>query len=447
MVSPHSTAPEGDTPSDANSSATGAPRAANRLANETSPYLLQHAHNPVDWYPWGDEALARARAEDKPILLSIGYSACHWCHVMERESFENPRIAALMNALVRQHQGRSRGAARPRRHLHAGRPGDDRQRRLADDRLPDARRHAVLRRHLFPARRSRQMPGFPRVLAAIADAWRTRRDEVARERHAAARALCSRRCMPPARRATSTPTHPRRGRGRVWPAQYDAAHGGFGGAPKFPQPMALEFLLRYWQRTGDAAGAAVAAHTLDQMARGGIYDHLGGGFPRYCTDNEWLVPHFEKMLYDNAQLARAYLMALPGHGQRVLPDDRRGDLDYVLREMTDPSGGFYSTQDADSEGEEGKFYVWTPAEVEALLGAEDGRLFGAFYDVTERGNFEDAQHPAHATHAAGGRPTTGRDRGGTVGGARARPAGAVRGARADASDRRATRRCLRPGTA
>ncbi|MBV9326320.1 MAG: thioredoxin domain-containing protein [Chloroflexi bacterium] len=358
----------------------------NRLANETSPYLLQHAHNPVDWYPWGPEALERARAEDKPILLSIGYSACHWCHVMERESFENPRIAEQMNAAFvsikvdREERPDLDGIYMQAVQAMTGNGGWPMTVFLTPDGTP------FYGGTYYPPADRGQMPGFPRVLAAIADAWRNRRREVVESGSRLRETLQQNLPSPASRSELDAPILDAAANGLK--KQHDPVDGGLGNAPKFPQPMALEFLLRQWKRTGDPEALHVVTHTLDRMARGGIYDHLGGGFARYSTDNEWLVPHFEKMLYDNAQLARAYLMAYQATGNAFFQDVVEEILGYVMRDMSDPAGGFYSTEDADSEGEEGKFYLWSPAEVEALLGADDARLFNAFYDVNTPGNFE-----------------------------------------------------------
>jgi uncharacterized protein YyaL (SSP411 family) len=359
---------------------------ANRLANETSPYLLQHAHNPVDWYPWGEEALTRARVEDKPILLSIGYSACHWCHVMERESFENPRIAELMNAsfvsikVDREERPDLDGIYMQAVQALTGSGGWPMTVFLAPDGTP------FYGGTYYPPTDRANMPGFPRVLLAIADAWQNRRQEVLQSGARLRQAL--QQTIQPA--ASTSPLESRvldeAASGLI--AQYDPHDGGFGHAPKFPQPMALEFLLRYWKRSRNEKALDVVTNTLERMARGGIYDHLGGGFARYSTDSEWLVPHFEKMLYDNAQLARAYLMGYQATGNAYFMDVVEDVIGYVLRDMTDPSGGAYSTEDADSEGEEGKFYLWTPGELEQLLGVEDARVFGAFYDVRLPGNFE-----------------------------------------------------------
>jgi uncharacterized protein YyaL (SSP411 family) len=359
---------------------------ANRLANETSPYLLQHAHNPVDWYAWGPEALERAAAEDRPILLSIGYSACHWCHVMERESFENPRIAEQMNAsfvcikVDREERPDLDGIYMQAVQAMTGSGGWPMTVFLAPDGTP------FYGGTYYPPADRANMPGFPRVLAAIADAWQNRRAEVLQSGGRLREALQQTIQTASSGQALSPASLEQAANGLI--AQYDPEDGGLGRAPKFPQPMALEFLLRYWRRTANPEALQVVTNTLDRMARGGIYDHLGGGFARYSTDSEWLVPHFEKMLYDNAQLARAYLMAYQATGNAFFKDVVEETIEYVLRDMTDPSGGIYSTEDADSEGEEGKFYLWTPAEVVGLLGDEDARLFAAFYDVREPGNFE-----------------------------------------------------------
>ena len=359
---------------------------ANRLADETSPYLLQHAHNPVDWYPWGAEALERAKSEDKPILLSIGYSACHWCHVMERESFEDPRIAALMNAgFVNIKVDREERPDLDAIYMQAvqamtGSGGWPMTVFLTPEGMP------FYGGTYYPPVDRGTMPGFPRVLTSIAGAWQNRRADIEQNGRELRQHLQQAMLASKATGALDPAILDAAGRGLV--SQHDAEFGGFGAAPKFPQPMALEFLLRHWQRTGDDAVRDVVAHTLRSMARGGIYDQLGGGFARYSTDEEWLVPHFEKMLYDNAQLARAYLMGYQATGDAYFRQITEEIIQYVLRDMTDPSGGFYSTEDADSEGEEGKFYIWTLAELVELLGEADARVFGAFYDVQQVGNFE-----------------------------------------------------------
>jgi uncharacterized protein YyaL (SSP411 family) len=359
---------------------------ANRLAAETSPYLLQHAHNPVDWYPWGAEALDRARLEDKPILLSIGYSACHWCHVMERESFEDPATARLMNEhfvsikVDREERPDLDGIYMQAVQAMSGHGGWPMTVFLSPDGVP------FYGGTYYPPDDRPNMPSFGRVLRSIAEAWRSRREEVMASGTQLRDHLQQQMTPAPSRRTLDVSVLDAALHGIV--SQYEPDHGGFGNAPKFPQPMAIEFLLRQWQRTGNRQALDASTHTLDAMARGGMYDQLGGGFHRYSTDAEWLVPHFEKMLYDNAQLARAYLMGYQATGNVYYRTIVEQTLNYVLRDMTDPSGGFYSTEDADSEGVEGKFYVWTPAQLQALLADEDAALFAAFYDVTERGNFE-----------------------------------------------------------
>jgi hypothetical protein len=357
----------------------------NRLARETSPYLLQHAHNPVDWYPWGEEAFARARAEDKPLLLSVGYSACHWCHVMERESFENPDIAAVMNAgFVNVKVDREERPDVDHIYMQAvqsmtGRGGWPMTVFLTPDGTP------FYGGTYFPPEDRHGLPGFPKLLAAIADAWGSRRDEVQQsgreltaslgqsERLRRATTLLSDEVLFAAYQGISS--------------QFDEEWGGLGGAPKFPQPMIWEFVLRFFKRTQNPYARRMVHTTLVRMARGGMYDQIGGGFARYSVDAQWLVPHFEKMLYDNAQLASLYLHAWLAFGD---PECRRvceETLDYLLRDMADPAGGFHSAEDADSEGHEGKFYVWTADEIRAVLGPAAGRAL-ADWGVDRGPNFE-----------------------------------------------------------
>jgi uncharacterized protein len=363
----------------------------NRLARESSPYLLQHANNPVDWYPWGDEALQKARAEDKPILLSIGYSACHWCHVMEHESFEDPGVAELMNrSFVSIKVDREERPDLDAIYMQAVQAltqqgGWPMTVFLTPDGAP------FWGGTYFPPEDRHGMPGFKRVLTALADAWRTRRAEVTAQSDQLRAQLQG--MLRPASGSLDPEILEQAVEGVL--SQYDPSEAGFGGAPKFPQPMAVEFLLRAWRRSGDERARAAAEHTLERMARGGMYDQVGGGFHRYSTDAHWLVPHFEKMLYDNAQLARAYLMGYQVSGNAFFRDVAEQTLRYGLRDLTDPGGGFYSTEDADSEGVEGKFYVWTPDEISALLGQEDGRIFAAFYGVSEGGNFEPGRSILH----------------------------------------------------
>jgi uncharacterized protein YyaL (SSP411 family) len=357
----------------------------NRLARETSPYLLQHAHNPVDWYPWGEEAFARARAENKPILLSVGYSACHWCHVMERESFEDPDTAALMNRhFVNVKVDREERPDVDHIYMQAvqsltGHGGWPMTVFLAPDGTP------FYGGTYFPPTDRHGLPGFPRLLGALADAWTNRHGEVIQSGREIAESLGQTERL----RGASTPLADDvlASAFQGISAQFDEERGGLGGAPKFPQPMIWEFVLRYAKRSGNEYAARMVHTTLVRMARGGMYDQLGGGFARYSVDAHWLVPHFEKMLYDNAQLASLYL-----HGWLALrdPECRRvceETLDYVLREMTDAAGGFYSAQDADSEGHEGKFFVWTPEEMRAVLGAEADAAM-AYWGVDRGPNFE-----------------------------------------------------------
>ena len=357
----------------------------NRLINETSPYLVQHANNPVDWFPWGEEALQKSRQEDKPIFLSIGYSACHWCHVMERESFENEDIARIMNE-------------------HFVNIKVDREERPDLDSIYMGAVQAMTGRGgwpmsmfltpagepfyggtYFPPEDRHGMPGFPRVLMALAEAYRDKRSDIARSAEqvtaAMQRPTAAQGMEPLTRNVLSTAYSSLR-------EKFDAEHGGFGAAPKFPQPMVLEFLLRYHLLTGQPQALSMVDATLERMARGGIYDQLGGGFHRYSTDPYWLVPHFEKMLYDNALLARLYLHAYQATGNPLYKDIAQETLDYALREMTHADGGFFSSQDADSEGEEGKFFVWTPYEMERVLGQGDAAILQAYYGVTYEGNFE-----------------------------------------------------------
>jgi len=358
---------------------------ANRLANETSPYLLQHAHNPVDWYPWGEEAFARARREDKPVLLSVGYSACHWCHVMERESFEDPEIARRMNEnFVCVKVDREERPDVDQIYMQAvqsmtGHGGWPMTVFLTPDGVP------FYGGTYFPPAPRQGLPSFPQLLQAIAEAWRTRRGEVLQSAQRVVSELDRTEQLRGATRLLTDEILFAAFQGIS--AQFDEALGGLGGAPKFPQPMIWEFVLRFGKRTGNPSARSMAQTTLTRMARGGIYDQLGGGFHRYSVDAQWLVPHFEKMLYDNGQLASLYLHGWLAFGD---PEYRRiceETLDYILREMTDPGGGFYSAQDADSEGEEGKFFVWTADEMRSVLGAEaDAAL--RYWGVDRGPNFE-----------------------------------------------------------
>jgi len=358
----------------------------NRLIQETSPYLLQHAHNPVDWYAWGDDALQKAKREDKPIFLSIGYAACHWCHVMEHESFEDDETAALLNRdFVAIKVDREERPDLDSIYMSAvvamtGQGGWPMSVFLMPDGTP------FYGGTYFPNAPRHGLPSFQQLLNSIADAWKNRREQVqsggarilqAVQQNDVARA--DERA--PLARATLDRALAGIQRGFDW------TQGGWGNAPKFPQPMTLEFLIRAYTQNHDELILKMLRLTLNKMARGGMYDQLGGGFHRYATDAIWLVPHFEKMLYDNAQLARIYL-----HAWQITRDDffRRiteETLDYVAREMLHAQGGFFSTQDADSEGDEGKFFVWTLDEMRAALGADAALVMDA-YGVSGGANFE-----------------------------------------------------------
>jgi uncharacterized protein YyaL (SSP411 family) len=361
-------------------------RPANRLAGETSPYLLQHARNPVDWYPWGPEALARAKAEDRPIFLSIGYSACHWCHVMEHESFEDPDIAALMNdRFVNVKVDREERPDLDQIYMTAvqamtGHGGWPMSVFLTPDLEP------FYGGTYFPPADARGMPGFPRVLLSVHQAWVQRRDDVVKSAGEMTEQLRAMAAVPAGEGGLDVAVLD--GAARALLRSFDARNGGFGAAPKFLHPMDLRVLLRHHARTGDPQSLHAVRLTLDKMSRGGIYDHLGGGFARYSTDDRWLVPHFEKMLYDNALLASTYLEAFQVTADRRYAEVARETIDYVLGRMTSPEGGIYSTEDADSEGVEGKYYVWSLAEVESVLGPDRAKSFAYVYDVTAPGNWE-----------------------------------------------------------
>jgi uncharacterized protein len=365
----------------------------NRLSQETSPYLLQHAHNPVDWYPWGAEAFKKAKSENKPILLSIGYSACHWCHVMERESFENEKIAALMNELfVNIKVDREERPDLDEIYMNAvqmltGRGGWPMTMFLTPDGKP------FYGGTYFPPDDRQGMPGFPRILMGVAQAYRERPADVEKSVTQILAAL--------QRMSESRQTE------RNFPATiigdscekiaraYDPENGGLGQAPKFPNAGVYELFLRHFHYSKTERYLEMVTHTLTKMAQGGIYDHLGGGFHRYSVDAKWLVPHFEKMLYDNAQLVRIYAQAYTATHEPLFKSVVDETVSYLLREMLHSKGGFYATQDADSEGEEGKFFVWTTAEINRLIGEEDREIFCRIYDVSEQGNFEDKNilHP------------------------------------------------------
>jgi uncharacterized protein YyaL (SSP411 family) len=358
----------------------------NRLANEVSPYLLQHADNPVEWYPWGDEALQKARVEDKPIFLSIGYSACHWCHVMAHESFEDEQTAAILNEhFVNIKVDREERPDLDQIYMSAvqamtGRGGWP----MSVFLTPDG--HPFFGGTYFPPTPRYGIPSFKEMLLALVDAWKNRRQEI-EEGGKSVVAFIRQQSMYEAEEGTAPLPETLPSAFQNIRREFDRVHGGWGSAPKFPQPMTLEFLLRYHVGTGDPDALRMVTKTLEAMARGGIYDQLGGGFHRYSVDDHWLVPHFEKMLYDNALLARVYLHTWQVTGNSFYRTITEEILDYVVREMTGPTGGFYSTQDADSEGEEGRFFIWTPDEIRAVLSDRAPRFLAA-YGVSEGGNFE-----------------------------------------------------------
>ena len=356
-----------------------------RLANETSPYLLQHAHNPVDWYPWGPEALAKAHDEDRPIFLSIGYAACHWCHVMERESFENEQTARFLNdhfvpiKVDREERPDLDAIYMDAVQRMTGGGGWPMSVFLTPDGKP------FYGGTCFPDQPRHGLPSFTQVLEGVDEAWRERTTEVERSTDALAKSLGAE--MAPIASGPGVGAQVLDGALAALERGFDPRHGGWGGAPKFPQPMTIEFLLRLHVRSGDARPLAMARRTLDAMAAGGIYDHLGGGFARYATDAVWLVPHFEKMLYDNAQLTRVYTHAWQLTGEPRYRTVVEETIDFVLREMRIADGGFAASLDADTDGEEGATYAWTKPEIGAVLG-DDAAEFEAAYGVTDNGNWE-----------------------------------------------------------
>jgi uncharacterized protein YyaL (SSP411 family) len=373
---------------------------ANRLAEEKSPYLLQHAHNPVDWFPWGEEAFARARREDKPIFLSIGYSTCHWCHVMERESFENQATAELMNELfVNIKVDREERPDVDRVYMtavqaltgHGGWP-------LSVWLTPELK--PFFGGTYFPPQSHYGRPGFPEILQSIGQTWQEKRAQVDGSAEKIYQTLARQESSIGSAEESSFASlrdtfEQVLDKGYFQLAQsYDAQHGGFGRAPKFPRPATFGFLFRYWARTEEGPALDMTLNTLRKMWAGGMVDHLGGGFHRYSVDDYWRIPHFEKMLYDQAQLACSYLEAYQITAQTFFEEVVRETLEYVMRDLTDPAGGFYSAEDADSapdperpdEKEEGAFYMWTAAEVERVLGEEDATPFMEIFGITEAGN-------------------------------------------------------------
>jgi len=359
------------------------PRHTNRLAKEKSPYLLQHAHNPVDWHPWGDEAFEKAKKEDKPVFLSIGYSTCHWCHVMERESFESEEIAKVLNDhFVAIKVDREERPDVDQVYMAAvmrmtGQGGWPLSAFLTHD------RHPFFGGTYFPPEDRWGRIGFPTLLTRIAAAWKEKRAEILADGKHVAEALA-----PEAAEKGELKEETLERADRAFAESFDETWGGFGGAPKFPRSVALEFLMRRHARTADEKTMWSVRFTLVKMSEGGMYDQLGGGFARYSTDEEWLVPHFEKMLYDNALLTRAYVQAWQitkdPHFERIA----RESIAYVMRDMLSPDGAFYSAEDADSEGIEGKFYVWNPKQVKDVLGADEGQRACDAFGVTEPGNWD-----------------------------------------------------------
>jgi uncharacterized protein len=363
----------------------------NRLANEVSPYLQQHKDNPVEWFPWGAEALAKAKAEDKPLLVSIGYSACHWCHVMAHESFEDQTTAELMNEhyvcikVDREERPDIDSLYMTAVQAMSGQGGWPLNVFTTPDGIP------FYGGTYWPPDDRMGMPSFRRVLDAVAETWASKREEIVRQGEQIREMLAHQPGGSPDGGDVELASIERAT--QHLGGQFDPLNGGFGGAPKFPQAPVIEFLLRAQHLLNDHQPREMALETLEKMALGGIHDQVGGGFHRYAVDNIWLVPHFEKMLYDNAQLARLYLDAYRISGRALFRRTAEQTLDYVLREMTAESGGFFAAQDADSEGEEGKFYVWTVDEIHSVLSPEEAAIVEAYFGIREGGNFEGKSIP------------------------------------------------------
>ena len=359
---------------------------ANRLINEKSPYLLQHAYNPVDWYPWSEEAFEKARKENKPIFLSIGYSTCHWCHVMEHESFEDSTVAALMNEnfisikVDREERPDIDNVYMTVCQMLTGRGGWPLTIIMTPDKKP------FYAGTYFPKQGSYGRIGMLELLPKISEAWKTKKEELLSSAGNIIKHLDQ---------SNTDFSGEMLGKEDLKNAynnfmyDFDKTYGGFGNSPKFPSPHNLLFLLRYWNRTGDNSALGMVEKTLYEMSKGGIFDHVGYGFHRYSTNRFWTLPHFEKMLYDQAMLAIAYLETYQATGNSFYAGVAEKIFEYVLRGMTSPEGGFYSAEDADSEGEEGKFYVWTQQEIENIIGKEEADLFANIYSFEDGGNFED----------------------------------------------------------
>jgi len=363
----------------------------NRLVYEKSPYLLQHAYNPVDWYPWCDEAFEKAKAEDKPIFLSIGYSACHWCHIMERESFEDQEVADILNKyFVSIKVDREERPDIDHIYMtvcqaltgHGGWP-------LTIIMTPEQK--PFFAGTYFPKESRPGMMGLVDILYRVRSAWEKNRQTLIEAGQSIIESLDLHFSLEAEKEGISRETI--EAAYHELEESFDVVYGGFSHAPKFPIPHNLSFLIRYWKLTGEEAALKMVEKTLESMYRGGIFDHIGYGFSRYSTDQKWLVPHFEKMLYDNALLAIAYLEAYQATKKDIYAQVVRKIFTYILRDMTSSEGGFYSAEDADSEGEEGKFYLWTPDEIKKILGEQDGNKFCDYYDITPKGNFEGKSIP------------------------------------------------------
>jgi uncharacterized protein len=370
----------------------------NRLANETSPYLLQHAHNPVDWRPWDAEAFECAREQDKPVFLSIGYSTCHWCHVMERESFEDEETARQLNRdfisikVDREERPDVDETYMKAVQVMTGSGGWPLSVFLTPEGKP------FYGGTYFPPRAGFGRPGFRQVLTGVAQAWRTKRADLLASSQSLTEALGRPFEAGPER--TLSPDALEKAF-QALSGYFDPVYGGFGAAPKFPQPTMLMLLLNYHHRTGEQTAFDMVDKSLDAMARGGIHDQLGGGFHRYSTDAQWLVPHFEKMLYDQAMIGLAYVQAYQAGPKPIHARVARDVFDYVLRDMTDDEGGFYAAEDADSEGGEGAFYVWRWEEIQRILGESDAEVFCGYYGVTREGNFEEGENILHVAGSIG----------------------------------------------
>ncbi|MCL2033375.1 MAG: thioredoxin domain-containing protein [Oscillospiraceae bacterium] len=366
----------------------------NRLLNETSPYLLQHAENPVDWYPWGEEAFKKAKAEDKPVLLSVGYSTCHWCHVMAHESFEDLKVAEVLNreyVCVKVDKEERPDIDSIYMNVLTALTGSGGWPMTI---IMDAAGNPFFAGTYFPKTGRYGIPGFIDLLEAVTEKWKTQKNDLIHSAQRITSHINARNEQ--GKDGVSSENHGGslcENAVEYFKSAYDSKYGGFGGAPKFPSPHNLLFLMSYYKTAKDKDCLAMVEKTLEQMAKGGIFDHIGFGFSRYSTDDQWLVPHFEKMLYDNALLITAYTSAYEVTKNPLYKNVAEKIILYVKREMTHPDGGFYSAQDADSDGVEGKYYVFTPNEIVAALGEKEGNAFNEAYDITKRGNFEGKSIP------------------------------------------------------